>query len=109
MLNYSVNTLIQWQNDQAQWEDSNGKKLIERVLLISEFATYIITIDIDPTNTVAWPRVRKKEELDRAFQEGKACITTQDPFFRLYRLDKDIEEEHRKRRDSAMNSIRDIV
>ncbi len=109
MLNYSVNTLIQWQNDQGQWEDSNGKKLIERVLWISELATHVITIDIDPANTVAWPRVRKRAELDRAFEEGKACIITQDPFFRLYRLDKDIEEEHRKRRDSAMNSIRDIV
>lgn len=109
MLNYSVNTLVQWQNDQGEWEDSTGKKLIERVLLISELATHVITIDIDPANTVAWPRVRKSVELDRAFEEGKARITTQDPFYRPYRLDKDIEAEHRKRRDSAMNSIHDIV
>src|SRR5713226_679256 len=109
MLNYSVNTLIQWQNDRGEWEDSAGKKLIERVLMISELATHVVTIDIDPANTVAWPRIRKSAELDRAFEDGKARITTQDPFFRLYRLDKDIEEEHRKRRDSTMNSIRGIV
>src|SRR5260221_4769448 len=109
MLNYSVNTLIQWRNDQGEWEDSTGKKLIERVLLISELATHVITIDIDPANTVAWPRVRKSVELDRAFEEGKARITTQDPFYRPYRLDKDIKAEHRKPRDSAMNSIHHIV
>src|SRR6266568_2459708 len=109
MLNYSVNTLVQWRNDQGEWEDSTGKKLIERVLLINELATHVITIDIDPSNTVAWPRVRKRAELDRALEEGKARITMQDPYFRLYRLDKDIEEEQRKRRDGAMTSIRDIV
>ncbi len=109
MLDYSVNMLIQWQNEQGEWEDPSGKKLIERVLLISELATHIITIDIDPANTVAWPRIRKRAELDLAFEERKARITMQDPFYRLYRLDEEIEEEHRKRRDSAMNSIRDIV
>src|SRR6266567_4906668 len=109
MLYYSVNSLVQWRNDQGEWEDSSGKKLIERVLMISELASHVITIDIDPANTVAWPRVRKRTELDRALEERKARITTQDPFFRLYRLDKDIEEEQRRRRDRAMISIRDIV
>jgi|SRR6266699_603251 len=109
MLYYSVNSLVQWRNDQGEWEDSSGKKLIERVLMISELASHVITIDIDPANTVAWPRVRKRTELDRALEERKARITTQDPFFRLYRLDKDIEEEQRRRRDRTMISIRDIV
>jgi putative transposase len=109
MLNYNVNSLVQWRNDKGEWEDSTGKKLIERVLLINEVATHVVTIDIDPANTVAWPRVRKRTEIDSALEEGKARITTQDPFFRLYRLDKDIEKEHRRRRDSAMTSIRAIV
>ncbi len=108
-MDYSVNMLIQWPNDDGKWEDDTGKKLIERVLWISDVATHLVTIDIDPANTVAWPRIRKRSELDRSFEEGKARVTTQDPFFRLYRLEKDIEEEYRARRDRAMDSIRDIV
>jgi len=108
-VNYSVNMLIQWQNDQGKWEDQVGKTYIERVLWINDVSTHIATIDIDPANTMAWPCIRKRIELDQGFEEGKARVTTQDPYFRLYRLDKDIKEEHRKRRDSAMASIRTIV
>jgi hypothetical protein len=108
-MDYSVNMLIQWQNDQGKWEDDTGKKLIERVLWINNVATLLITIDIDPANTVAWPRLRKKSELDGSFDEGKTRVVIEDPFFRLYRLEKDIEEAYRLRRDKALNSIRDIV
>jgi putative transposase len=108
-VDYSVNMLIQWQNDYGEWEDDAGKTLIERVLWISDVATHLVTIDIDPANTVAWPRIRRRSELDRSFEEGKTRVTTQDPFYRLYRLDKDIEVEYRVRRDKAMDSIRDIV
>ena len=108
-MDYSVNMLIQWQNENGEWEDSSGKTLIERVLWISNLATHIATIDIDPANTIAWPFIRERTELERSFEEGKARVTTHDPFFRLYRLDEDIPEEHRKRRDDAMASIRHIV
>src|SRR5581483_10279154 len=108
-MHYSVNMLIQWQNDRGEWEDQAGETYIERVLWINDLATHVATIDINPANTVAWPRIRRRTELDQGFEEGKARFTMQDPYFRLYRLDKDIKEEHRKRRDSAMDSIRPIV
>lgn len=108
-MDYSVNMLIQWQNDNGDWEDPTGKVLIERVLWISNFATHVATIDINPANTTAWPFIRERTELERSFEEGKARVTTHDPFFRLYRLDKDIPEEHLKRRDEAMASIQDII
>jgi len=108
-VDYSVNMLIQWRNDSGEWEDPSGKTLIERVLWVNNSVTHLATIDINPANTVAWPRIRRRMELERSFEEGKVRVTTQDPFFRLYRLDKDIPEEHRKRRDSAMSSICSIV
>jgi putative transposase len=108
-VHYSINMLIQWQNDRGDWEDQTGKTYIERVVWINDLATHVATIDIDPANTVAWPYIRRRTELDQGFEEGRARVTTQDPYFRLYRLDKDIKEEHRKRRDRAMASIRPIV
>jgi len=101
--------LIQRQNDHGEWVDGTGKTLIERVLWINDVATHIATIDIDPANTRAWPHINRRAELDQDFEEGIARCITQDPFSHVYRLDEDIKEEHRKRRDKAWESIRNII
>jgi putative transposase len=106
-LDYSVNMLIQWKKERADTQEVST--LIERVLWINDGATHLVTIDIDPTHTGAWPHTREITELQRSLEEGQAQIVRHDPFFRIYRLEEDIEEKHRKRRDQAWELIQDIV
>ncbi|HEY7413745.1 MAG TPA: hypothetical protein VH593_01020 [Ktedonobacteraceae bacterium] len=105
----SVNTLIQWQDEQGRWQDEHGGQLIERVLWINECASHVFVIDIDPDNHQAWPTLKACHDLEQALEAGTARRVREDPYSYLRQEDSAFNPDHLKRRNKAWSRIRSIV
>lgn len=94
-----VNMLLEWQNEKEIW--------VDRVLWFDPSRTDVVTIKI--LDSSALPVFQKLKDMDAAIALGQAHVLDVDPYRSLLRLEDNIPEKHRQRRDSAWEVIAPLI
>jgi putative transposase len=87
--------------------EPNSDQTVERVLDTDAATDRVFTIRIDRPN--ALPQAQKLSDIEAGIAAGRIRTLTVDPFAYLQQPDQILRENHRRRRDQAMEKIRKII
>ena len=96
-----------YKNMVYEWTDEVAPKSIYRLLWLEHGSSYVWAIRV--FDRKAQPVRVSRDFLEDSIERGQARILTKDPYAHLQRLESNIKEEHRKKRDEAWSIISSAI